>query len=117
MVGRLVQQQQVGFLQQQLGQRDAHLPSARELLGGSNPIFFFEPQAVEHRSHFRLDTVAILGLQFSLDAMEAVGDLRVFRAGMVDLSHSLRQIFKLSLHLLDSTEDPQAFAKHGPTGK
>ena len=32
-VGRLVEQQQVGLAQQQLGQRDAHLPAAGEGLG------------------------------------------------------------------------------------
>ena len=35
MVCRLVQQQQIRLLEQQLGQRDAHLPAARELLGAS----------------------------------------------------------------------------------
>ena len=34
MVGGLVEQQQVGPAEQQLGQRDAHLPAARERLGG-----------------------------------------------------------------------------------
>ena len=32
MVGRLIEQQQTRFCQQQLGERDAHLPSAGELL-------------------------------------------------------------------------------------
>ena len=31
MVGRLVKQKQVGLVQQQLGQRDAHLPAAGKL--------------------------------------------------------------------------------------
>ena len=45
MVGGLVEQQQVRLLQQQLGQRDAHLPAAGKLFGLALPVFFAETQA------------------------------------------------------------------------
>ena len=40
MVGGLVEQQQVGLLQQQLGERDAHLPAAGKFVGLARPVFF-----------------------------------------------------------------------------
>jgi hypothetical protein len=39
-VGRLVEQEQAGLLQQQLGERDAHLPAARKLLSPAAPVIF-----------------------------------------------------------------------------
>ena len=45
MVGGLVQQQQVGLLQQQFDQRDAHLPAAGKFFGLPGPVFFSETQA------------------------------------------------------------------------
>ncbi len=45
MVGRLIQQQEVGTLQQQLGQRDPHLPAAREGLDRLLVLFDREPEA------------------------------------------------------------------------
>ena len=44
MVGGLVQQQQVGLLQQQLDQRDAHLPAAGEFFRLPGPVFFSKTQ-------------------------------------------------------------------------
>ena len=40
MVRGLVEQQEVGFLQQQLGQGEAHLPAAGEFFGQARPVFF-----------------------------------------------------------------------------
>ena len=38
-VGRLVEQQQIGLFEQQLGERDAHLPAAGELFHAALPVF------------------------------------------------------------------------------
>ena len=78
MVGRLVQQQQIRSRQQQLGQRDAHLPSAGELFGVARPIFLFETETVEHGAHLRVECVAVLHAKLAGDALIAVGDLRIF---------------------------------------
>ena len=48
MVGRLVQQQQIGLFQQQLGERDAHLPAAGKLLGALLPLALRKPEPGEH---------------------------------------------------------------------
>ena len=42
MVGGLIEQQQIRLLQQQLGQRDAHLPAAGKFFGLAMPVVFHE---------------------------------------------------------------------------
>ena len=88
MVGRLVEQQQVRFLQQQLRQRDAHLPAAGELVGQPRPVFFAEAETSQHRSDFGLDRVAVARPEFVLDPVVAVRDMRVFRRLVRELRHA-----------------------------
>ncbi|HEV2615536.1 MAG TPA: hypothetical protein VGU63_02875, partial [Candidatus Acidoferrales bacterium] len=64
MVRGLVEQQQVGFLQQQLGQRNAHLPAAGELFRPPLPVFFAEAHAIQHRAHFGFNGVSVARLYF-----------------------------------------------------
>src|ERR1035441_8810248 len=47
-VGGLVEEQQVGFLQEKFGQRDAHLPAAGELFGAAFPIALGEAEAAKY---------------------------------------------------------------------
>ena len=47
MVGRFVEEQDVGARQQQPGQRDAHLPSAGELSAGFGVVAVMEPQSAQ----------------------------------------------------------------------
>ena len=77
-VGGLVEQQQVRLFEQQLGQRDAHLPAAGEFLGAARPVFLPEAQTVQHRAHLRFDGVAVARVEFASDALVALGHLRVF---------------------------------------
>ena len=117
MVRRLVQQKQVGLLQQQLGQRNAHLPAAGKLFRPPLPVFFLEAQAIQHRAHFSFNGVTIAGLHLRLYAMEALGNLLVLRAGVIDFSHATRQLFLLTLHLVHVLKDGEAFGKNGAPGK
>ena len=59
MVGRLVEQQQVGRAQQQFGQRQTHLPAAGERFGLSLVVGRLEAEALQHRRRFQLDAVAV----------------------------------------------------------
>jgi len=70
MVGRLVHEEEVRPGQQQLGQRDAHLPAARELLCPARLVGQREAEALEHVGHARVDLVPA-------EVLEAIGDLRV----------------------------------------
>ena len=58
-VGRLVEQEQIGFLQQKFGEGDAHLPAAREFFGLTRPVVTMKAKAGEHLTDLRLKRVAI----------------------------------------------------------
>ena len=60
-VRRLVHQQQVGPREQQLGEGDAHLPAARELLGPSLLVGEREAEALQDVGHPGVDLVAARG--------------------------------------------------------
>ena len=59
MVGRLVEQEQARPLQQQLGERDAHLPAAGEGLGRLVEVALLEPEAAQHCRHAQVHRVAV----------------------------------------------------------
>ena len=58
-VGRLVEQQQPRLAQQQLGQRQAHLPAAREMLGRQLEVRRREAEAAQDGRDAELDRVAV----------------------------------------------------------
>ena len=72
-VGGLVEQQQAGLLQQQFGQRDAHLPAAGELLGLALPVFLGEAEAAEDRADLRVEGVDVVDVELVGDVGVAVG--------------------------------------------
>ncbi len=57
-VGGLVEQQHLGVADEQLRERDAHLPAAGELVGGARHVRLGEAQAEQHASHLGLQRVA-----------------------------------------------------------
>ena len=93
-VGRLVEQQQVGAREQQLGERDAHLPAARERLGRAVEVVRREAEAVEDRRQLQVDAVAVVEPEAILQVAVAgehrlvlgVGDVRVAEA-ILELVH------------------------------
>ena len=96
MVRGLVQEQEAGTTEQQLGQRDAHLPATRERLGRPVEVLAREPQAREHRRHTKIEGVAVVGAERVLQVGVAhqhlivfvVGDRRVAQA-LLDLGDPL----------------------------
>ena len=56
-VGGLVEQEQVGFTNKQLGERDAHLPASREIAGTAGHVIFLEAQAEQHAAHLRFKAI------------------------------------------------------------
>ncbi len=60
MVGRLVEQQQVRLAEQQLGEREAHLPAARERLGRPLEVGGREPEPLQDGRRLQLDVVAVV---------------------------------------------------------
>ncbi len=117
MIGRLVQQQQVRLFEQQLGQRDAHLPAAGEFLGALVPLLVREAEAGQNRPHLRFDGVAVAVTEFTIQVMEAVRHLRVFRAGGIQLAHLMRELFHLHFHLLQRRENRHALGENAAAGE
>ena len=116
MVRRLIQQKQVGFLQQQLGQRNAHLPAAGKFFCPALPVFFLEAQAIQHRADFSLNGVAVAGLHLRLYPMKSLRNLLIFRAGMINFRHAARQIFLLALHLVHMLKNRKTLGKDSAAG-
>ena len=56
MVRGFVEQQQVGLLQQQLGQRQPHLPAAGKFVGLPLPVFFAKAQPHQNACRLRLQS-------------------------------------------------------------
>ena len=98
MVGGFVQQQQIGLLQQQFDQRDAHLPAAGKFFGLSGPVFFPKTQPRKHGADLGLDGVSVASGEFVLETLVALRDLRVFRRCVVELRHAPGEFFHLLFH-------------------
>ncbi len=116
-VGGLVEQQQVGLLEQQLGERDAHLPPARKLLGAAVPVVLGEFEPAQDGAHLGFERISIAGAELMLDAVEAVGDIGVFPAGGIEPRHAPGQGFHLGFHGAQVLEDGEALGEHGAAGK
>ena len=65
MVGRLVEHQEVGPLQQQFGQRDAHPDAAGELGDVAREILLAKAQAEQHRRRAAVGVVKAVALEFA----------------------------------------------------
>ncbi len=117
MVRRLVQQQQVWFLQQQLGQRQPHLPAAGEFVRLPLPVFFAKAKPLQHASYLGFNRVAVAGAEFVLQTVIAVGDLGIFRALMVEFGDLVRKRLQFALHGVEVAEHRHALGKHGAAGK
>ena len=111
MVCRLVEQQHVGLFQQQFGQRNPHLPTAAELLGLPQPIFFAESEAGQHGAHLRFQGVTVALQKLALDAVKAFAHLFVLNAARINLAHPPGQVFQLTLHGVHVVKDREAFGK------
>ena len=112
MIGWLVQQQQVRLLQQKLRQGNPHLPSTREFLSATRPIFFLESEPSQHRPDLGLDGISIPRLKLVFYAMKMVCHLGVFRGGMVEFCHAPGQFFHLLFHGAQIGKHGHTFVKN-----
>ena len=92
-VGGLVQKQQVGVAQEELGERDAHLPAARELGAGALKVGDFEAQAGQDFAGVALELVAA-------QVLKAVLYLAVLVKEGVDVLALLGELGDLGLQLV-----------------
>ena len=117
MVGGFVEQQQVRLLEQQLGERDAHLPAAGEFFGAALQSSLRKPEPVEHGCRPALRWRSRRGVKFVLEALVALGDLRVLGATLVELRHAPGELFHLLFHGAQFGEHRHAFGEHGAAGE
>ena len=92
-VGGLVQQQQVGVAQEELGQRDTHLPAARELGARALKVGDLKAQAGQDLAGVALELVAA-------QVLKAVLDLAVLVKERVDILALLGELCDLGLQLV-----------------
>ena len=101
-VGRLVHEEQVGPGEQELGQRDPHLPAPRELLGAALLVGEREAEALEDVGDAGVDLVAA-------EVLEPLGDLGVALEQLLVLAavvvrRRCQAVFDLVLLLLEGDQ-------------
>jgi hypothetical protein len=116
-IGRLVEQENVRLLQQQLRQRDSHLPAAGEFLGSARPVVLAEAEAVQHTSNLRFDRIAVARAKLTVDSMEAVGDRRILSPGRIQIRHLVRERLQLDFHIAQIGKHRHALGEYGAAGQ
>src|ERR1700674_2323858 len=116
MVRRLVQQKQVGLLEQKFGERDAHLPAAREFFGQAGPVIAMKAETRENLTDLRFERIAVAGNEFVFELLVTVGDVGVFGARMVEFRHAARERLHFFFDGIEFGKDRQALGKNGATG-
>ena len=112
-VGGLVEQQQAGFLQQQLGERDAHLPAAGELFGLALPVFLGEAEAAEDGADLRVERVDVVDVELVGDVGVAVGGGGVLLGFRVGGGEGVGELFGFALEGVEVVEDGEALGEDG----
>ncbi len=116
-IGRLVEQQQIRLFEQQLGQRDAHLPAAGKFLGSAMPLRVRKAEAGQNRANLRFDGVTVARAEFAVELMKAIGHLRVFGAGRIQLRHLLGEVLHFAFHVVERREHRHAFGEDAAPGQ
>ena len=116
MVGRLVEQQQVGLAEQQLGQRDAHLPAAGKRLGRPLEIAGLEAEPLEHRPGAELDFVPAAQPETILQVAVAREHRVVLGLGDGRVAQPLLERVHFGLDGEQGRERAARFVEHRPAG-
>ncbi len=117
MVGGLVEQQEVGLLEQELRQCDAHLPAAGEVLGAARPVFLRKTEAGEDHADPGLERVAVHVAEVRFEPrVPAAGGL-VFGIVRRQRGELLERALHLALHFTEAVEDGEALFEHGAPGQ
>src|ERR1051325_2379339 len=72
MVGRLIEQQEIGLFEKQFRKRDPHLPAAGEFFGPATPVIAREPKSGEHRTYLGFDGITVTSAEIILDPVETI---------------------------------------------
>jgi hypothetical protein len=99
MVRRLVEQQQVGTPEQELGERDAHLPAAGEGFAWALGVFAAEPETAQHRRDAQVHAVALVEPKTILQLAVARQHRVVFRLGHRRIGQAMLDVVHLGLNV------------------
>ena len=113
MVRRLVEQQQRGAPEQQLGQRQPHLPSARERVGGLRELRVGEAEPAQHGGDFQIDAVAVFDAEAILQRAVAFEQRVVVGRRHGAVAETLLDAVHLGLHRQQLAERRAGFVENG----
>ncbi len=100
-------------MQQELGERDTHLPSTGELLGSPLPVLLAEPQTAQHRSYLGIKGIDVMRMHEIADLGVAIrGGGVLLRLG-VGLAHGGHQLLVLAFQGAQLIEHRKALFKDG----
>ncbi len=116
-VSGLIEQQKVGLGQQQLGQSDAHLPAAAELVSLPRPIFFTESESGEHSADLRVQRIPVERVKALLEHGISLSRSLVLRSGVVEHGQLAAEVLNLPLHIVQFVEDREALVKDRSAGQ
>ena len=115
-VGRFVEQQQVGLIEQQLGEGDAHLPAAGKRFGRALEVGRLEAEALENGPGLQLDAVAVVHAEAILQIAVAVQHLVVVGFGDRRIAQSILEGVHLGFDREQRLERARCFFEQGPPG-
>jgi hypothetical protein len=115
-IRRLVQEQQIRLAEQQLRERDPHLPAAGKRLGLALEIRRLEPEALQHRRRLQLDAVAVVHAEGVLQIAVAMEHPVVLRRRDRVVAQPLLERVHLGLHREQLAERGRRLLEYGPTG-
>ena len=108
-VGRLVEEEQVGLRQQQLREGDAHLPAARECRRRLVVVGRAEPEPLQHRVDLQVDRVAVVQPEAILQVAVAVQHHLVLAFGHGRVGQALLDRLHLPAHIQQPLEGEGRF--------
>ena len=112
-VGRFVQQQQVRFLEQEFGQRDAHLPPARKLGAGAVEIVAAETEALQHGLDARADPRGTGLVEAQLEVAHAIEQLQVVGTAGLERGERLAEVVQPLAQVEHAGERRLHLGEHG----
>ncbi len=115
-VGRLVEQDEVGFLQQDFGQLDAHTPAPAKLAGEALKIIAFETKTQQYLFHLGIDIYLFERIKFLAEGAHPLDEAVVFFRFIVgSAAQLLVDGMDLGFHGKHMGKGLGSFVEHGAT--
>ena len=113
MVRRLVEEEQRGPAEQEFGERDAHLPAARERLRRPAELFLSEAEPAKDGRDLEIEAVAVGGAEAILQLAVTNQVRLVLGFGNGPVGQPLLEIVQVGLHRQDRLEGQHRLVEEG----